>query len=49
LSLEGTNILNKYYWTNGAGNGPASDPAQAEAVFLGLPRVFELSVRRNLK
>jgi iron complex outermembrane receptor protein len=48
LSFEGANLLGKYYFTNMAGNSPASDPAQTQVAYLGPPREFEITLRRNL-
>ena len=49
LSLEETNLFNKYYFTNLNGNSPASDPAQTQTAYLGRPREIQISLRRNLK
>jgi iron complex outermembrane recepter protein len=48
LAFEGTNLLNKYYFTNVAGNSPASDPGQTQVAYVGPPREFEITLRRNL-
>jgi iron complex outermembrane receptor protein len=49
LSFEGTNILNKYYFTNMNGNSVASDPAQTQVGYVGPPREVEIMLKRNLK
>lgn len=48
LSFEGTNLLDKYYFTNMVGNCPAGDPAQTQVAYVGSPRMFEITLRRNL-
>jgi iron complex outermembrane recepter protein len=48
LSFEGTNLMGKYYFTNMAGNSAASDPAQTQVAYLGPPREFAVTLRRNL-
>jgi iron complex outermembrane recepter protein len=49
LSLEATNLFNKYYFTNLNGNSPASDPAQTQTAYLGRPRELQMSLRRNFR
>jgi iron complex outermembrane recepter protein len=49
LSLEGTNVLNKYYFTNMNGNSAASDPAQTQIGYVGSPREVEITLRRSFK
>jgi iron complex outermembrane receptor protein len=49
VSLEATNLFDKYYFTNLNGNSVASDPAQTQTAYLGRPREIQISLRRNLR
>ncbi|MGC1459207.1 MAG: TonB-dependent receptor [Steroidobacteraceae bacterium] len=48
FSLAATNLFDKYYFTSLNGNSIASDPAQTQVAYVGAPREWQITLRRNL-